>query len=83
MEERKITVGEVLALTGINVESNYIHLFDASCNEMGYIKGDCVLLDDICDQPVKRIDVELKQIGSFDKPILIIELDDGGEKECY
>lgn len=81
MEERKITVGEVLELMGINIESNYIHLFDASCNEMGFIKGDCVLLDDICDQPVKRIDVELKQIGSFDRPILVIELDGGGEKD--
>ena len=81
MEERKITFGELLETTGINVESNYIHLFDANCNEMGYIKSDSVLLDDICDQPIKRIDVELRQLGSFDRPILVVELDDGGKKD--
>ena len=82
MENGRITLGEILEMTGINVESNYIHLFEASCNEMGYIKSDCDLLNYICGRPVKRIDVELKQIGSFDKPILVVELDDdGGEKD--
>ena len=80
MEERKITLGDLLERTGINVESNYIRLFDASCDEMGYIKSDCALLKAVYDRPVKRVDVELKQIGSFDRPILVIELD-GGEKD--
>lgn len=80
MEEKKITLGDLLEVIGINVESNYIHLFEASCDEMAYIKSDCALLKSVYDRPVKRIDVELKPIGSFDRPILVVELDDGGEK---
>lgn len=81
MEERKITVGEVLELADRGVNPIYIRLYNSNYDNLGLMPSDSILLDDICDRVVERINVATIQIELTEVPILEIVLDDGGKKQ--